>query len=161
MSNSAAAAWAAEQPFYPLVLLPSSPQTWQHLSGVWHSPYQTKHKDLLLYCYSTVKASGLYPHSPPTFTQRHGKVFPLQVSLVGHQESKRLCGVFIHRSNYYYNSRRLSLLLITRWDVSQPPCLETGPLQTHFWWYDFHTFCSVFYPSICPTPSKCKCWGLS
>lgn len=68
---------------YPLVFLLFYPQTWWHLSGVWHSPHQTKHKDLLLYCYSTVKDSWLHPHSPQTHTWRDGKVFPLWVSLEG------------------------------------------------------------------------------
>lgn len=121
--------------FYPLILLLCYPPARQHLGGVWHSPHQTKHKDLLLYCYSTVKASWLHPHSPRTYARRDGKVFPLRVRLEGHRESKRLCGIFIRRSNYYFfNSRWLSPLyfLITCWGVSQPPCLETGPLQTHF-----------------------------
>lgn len=101
MFNSSAAVWVEEQHFYPLILLLCYPQTWQHFSGVWHSPHQTKHKNLLLYCYSTVKASWLHPHNPQTYTQRGGKV-----GLEGHQESKRLCGIFILCSNYYFFSSR-------------------------------------------------------
>lgn len=45
--------------------------------------YDTAHieqstKDLLLYCYSTVKDSWLHPQTPQTYTQRDGKVFPFR-----------------------------------------------------------------------------------
>lgn len=83
--NSFAAVWVAERPF---VL--SYPQTWQHLSGVWYSPHQTKHKDLLLYCYSTVKDSWLHPHNPQKPTRRgNGKVFLLRVGLEGDARNQR------------------------------------------------------------------------
>lgn len=54
-----------------------------------------------------MKASWLHPHNPQTYTQRDGKV-----GLEEHQESKMLCWMFIHRSNYYYffNSSWLSPL---------------------------------------------------
>lgn len=114
MFNSSAALWVAA---LFVDSSPCSPQIQQHQSGVSHSPHQTKHKYLLFYCYSTVKASWLHPHNPQTYTQRGGMVFPWGVGLEEHQESKRLCGIFIHRSNYYFffNSRLTlsSILLIT------------------------------------------------
>ncbi len=159
MFNSSAAVWVAEQPFYPLILL-CSPLTWQQLSGVWHSSHQTKHKDLLLYCYSTVKTLWLLPHNPRTCTQRDGKVFPLRVGLEGHNESKRLCGIFIHRSNYYYYYYYYYYFFSSCWlsplyfrshveVLASHLALKTGPLQTHFWWFFLLSF-SVL-PSICPT----------
>lgn len=95
--------------------------------------------------------------------RRMARSFPLRGCFEGRQESNRLCGTFINRSNYQLHLQfSLTLpfrILTTFWDVGQPPCLETGSFQTHFWWYDFHIFCSVFYPSIHPVSSQYK-WSL-
>lgn len=76
MLNSSAAVWAAEQPFFILLLL-CYPQTWQHLSGVWHSPHQTKHNRpafiLLLNCEGllTAPSQSLSPHAEGTARSFH------------------------------------------------------------------------------------------
>lgn len=76
MLNSSAAVWAAEQPFFILLLL-CYPQTWQHLSGVWHSPHQTKHNRpafiLLLNCEGllTPPSQSLSPHAEGTARSFH------------------------------------------------------------------------------------------
>lgn len=150
MFNSSAAVLVAEQPFYPLILLLCYPQTWQHLSGVWHSPHQTKHKDLLLYCYSTVKASWLHPHNPQTYAQRGGKV-----GLEGHQESKRLCWIFILCSNYYFffSSRWLSPLyfssqvevLASHLALKQVHCKHTFGGMIFILFVQYFTHPSVLY----------------
>lgn len=84
--------------FFPssLFILLCYPQTWQHLSGVWHGPHQTKHKDLLLYCYSLwrpLESTRLEPTC-----RGMGEVIPSWVGFEGHQESKRLCDIYINIS---------------------------------------------------------------
>lgn len=59
MANSSAAGWLWHTAFSSCY-----PQTRRHVRGVEQRPHPTKHKDLLLYCSSTVKASSAHPHFP-------------------------------------------------------------------------------------------------
>lgn len=70
--------------FIPMILSPWNLTTFQ--LRFWPSPHETKHKDLLYYCNSTVKDSWLHPRNPQSYIQRDGKVFPLGVGLKGLQE---------------------------------------------------------------------------
>lgn len=64
MFNSSAAGW-----FWWAAFSSCYPQTRWHVRGVEQRPHPTKHKDLLLYCYSTVKASLAHPHFPGALTR--------------------------------------------------------------------------------------------
>lgn len=64
MFNSSAAGW-----FWWAAFSSCYPQTRQHVRGVEQRPHPTKHKDLLLYSYSTVKASAARPHFPGALTR--------------------------------------------------------------------------------------------
>ena len=90
----------SEQPFIPSSLHLCHPHTWQHLSGVWLGP-RTKHKDLLLYCYSTVNGLST-PPSRSSDPHAEGMARPFHLGLEGHQESRRLWWIFILGSNFYY-----------------------------------------------------------
>lgn len=94
MFNSFAAVWVAEQPFYPLILLRCYPQTRQYLSLTEPSSNKAQIPAfiLLLHCEGL-----LTPPSQSSNLHAEG-----QHGLEGPQKSKRLCWIFIHRSNYYY-----------------------------------------------------------
>lgn len=147
-----AAVWVAERPFILSPLILSYPQTWQHLSGVWLSPHQTKHKDLLLYCYSTVKDSWLHPHNPQNLHAEGWQGLSITSWPWGrHQESRRLCWILIHCSNYYFFLILTDFLLyLSQVEVlASHLALEPVLCKHTFGGCDFHPFCSVFtHPSV-------------
>lgn len=81
MFNSSAAGW-----FWCAAFSSCYPQTRRHVRGVEQRPHPTKHKDLLLYCYSTVKASLAHLHFPGVLTRAGWRAG------LFHGESKWLCG---------------------------------------------------------------------
>ena len=113
MANSSAAGWLWHTAFSSCY-----PQTRRHVRGVEQRPHPTKHKDLLLYCSSTVKASSAHPHFPGAPTRagwRRGRSTANQSGFV----------VFRHPAHTLCSN--CCCQQFHCWGVSQPPCRCSDP----------------------------------
>lgn len=109
----------------PLV---SYPRTWQHLSGVWHSPHRTKHNDLLLYCYSTVKDSWRHPRSPQHVHRGMARSFHDESPCGDTRTQRGFAGYLSTVAPITFSWILTDFLLCNCNHKLRPPCLATGPL---------------------------------